>query len=96
MYTTIDKLYKAAQYASYMYGDKITLEQLKTSIKMVTRISDPKTLERFVIASLEDNKPLCSPQFDKVDTDAFMVRPNRPHTPNELIAYAYEKNQNRK
>lgn len=95
MYSTIDKLYKASQYAQYMYGDKITLEQLKTSIKMMTRATDPRTMERFVKMALEDNRPLCHAQFVKQDEDSYMPTPDRPHTPNELIGYAYEKKEQR-
>jgi len=91
MYTTIDKLYKAAQYAQYAYGDKVTLEQLKTSIKMMTRATDPKTIEKYVKMALEDNQPLCHAQFKKLDADSYMPTPDRPHTPNELIAYAYNQ-----
>lgn len=93
MYSTIDKLYKASQYAQYMYGDKITLEQLKTSIKMMTRTVDPRTMERFVKLALEDNQPLCHAQFKKLDADSYMPTPDRPHTPNELIGYAYNVSQ---
>jgi benzoyl-CoA reductase/2-hydroxyglutaryl-CoA dehydratase subunit BcrC/BadD/HgdB len=90
MYTAIDKLYKASKYAQWTYGNKITLEQLKTSIKMMTRSTDPKTVEKYLELALEDNSPLCHAQFKKLDVDRYMPTPDRPKTPNELLGHAYE------
>ncbi|MCJ7633433.1 hypothetical protein MUP77_13730 [Candidatus Bathyarchaeota archaeon] len=92
-YSSFSKNYKIAQYASYMYGDKVTLEQIKTSITMIIATVDPRTIAKYVEDVQRDYSPVCKPQFNKTDKDCFMPTPNKPHTPNELIAYAYEKKE---
>lgn len=96
MYGLFEKGYKIAQYAQLTYGEKVTLEQLKTSIIMITHGTDPRTVAKFVEDVQKDFSPCCKPQFVKQDVNCFLVRPNRPKTPNALIGEAYEKKQDKK
>ncbi len=96
MYGLFEKGYKIAQYAQLTYGEKVTLEQLKTSIIMITHGTDPRTVAKFVEDVQKDFSPCCKPQFVKQDVNCFLVRPNRPKTPNALIGEAYEKREKEK
>jgi hypothetical protein len=69
---------------------------MKISIKQMTRITDPKTMEKLVKAALESHEDLARPQFKRLDRDEYMPTPNRPKTPNEILALAFERNEARK
>lgn len=88
-YTAFTKYYQIAQFAQYTYGDKLTMEQLKTSITMIIGTTDPRTIEKYVLGVLKDYSPVCHAQIQKQDVDTYLARPNRPKTPNQLIGEAY-------
>jgi len=53
-----------------------------------------RTIRKYMDDILRDYSPLTSPQFRK-EGDFYIPTPNRPKTPNEMIAEAYEEKQKR-
>jgi len=97
MASTIDRCYQIAQYAevralSLQQSNKVTVKELRI-IMSALGISNPKTQDKYLNYILENHQPLCAPQFKKIDDNTYESTPNRLKTPNELIAYAYEKKE---
>ena len=46
-------------------------------------------MDRLVKSALEDNEELPKPQFKKIDADTYMPTPNKPKTPNDILAEVY-------
>jgi hypothetical protein len=88
-YTAFTKYYQIAQFALNYHGDKVTQAQLEHSISMIIGTNDPRTIAKYFEAIQKDYSPICRAQFVKQDKDSYMVRPNRPKTPNQLIGDAY-------
>ena len=91
-YTNIDRCYHISRYASYKYDEKITEAQLREAIVMIIRSKNEKAIERFIKEVLADNASLAKPQFKKKD-GYYFATPNKPKTPNQLIAEAYEERE---
>lgn len=94
MYSAIDKNFKIALYASYQFGDKVTEKQLDMSTMAITHSTDSRTLRKYREDVLRDYSPLAKPQFRK-EGDHYIPTPNRPKTPNEMLAEAYTEKQKR-
>jgi hypothetical protein len=94
-YTKIDRCYHISKYSSFKYGQKVTEKQLKTAIFLVIRSTDEKAIESYIKAVVTDYSPLAKPQFEQKD-GYYEPTPNRPKTPNQLIADAYQESQKQK
>jgi len=93
-YTRIDKIYNASRYAEVeWHGKPITLDQLKLSLYLATRTSNPREIEKLVEDSLKDYSPLCKHQFYKQGVNVYQPTPNRPKTISVLIGEASERHQ---
>lgn len=90
MYSMFNKLFKISQYAFYSYGEKISLEQLKTSITMIIQTVDERTINKYIGLVTKDFSPIITPQFKK-EGEAYFPMPNRPKSGNQLIGEAFKK-----
>jgi hypothetical protein len=91
-YTNIDRCYHISRYASYKYGQEVTLDQLREAIIMIVRSKSEDVINRYIAMLQEDNGDLAKPQFEKKD-GYYIPTPNRPKSPNQLIAEAWRENE---
>jgi hypothetical protein len=91
-YTNLDRCYHISRLCSYKYGEKVTDAQLKDAIFMIVRSKSPDVINRYIAMLQEDNGDLAKPQFGKKD-GFWIPTPNRPKSPNQLIAQAYRENE---
>jgi len=89
MYSIFQKIFKISQFALYQFGEKITRDQLETSILAIMQTDDFRTINKYVELATKDFSPSMTAQFKKED-DFYVPQPNKPKTANELIGLAFK------